>query len=128
MVLLKVNNEAARLNLASTSQKILKQYEDVAEGMEANFTNHMLGEMRKSVNKETPDSAAMDYYNSLMDDEHSKTMAASKNGLGVKGMILDQILPQHLKQLRNPQAAQHQIAKYESSPGRKDSAKEISHE
>lgn len=79
MVVLKVNPQA-RLDQASTSQKILKQYEDVAEGMEANFTNHMLSEMRKSVNKETPDSASMDYYNSLMDDEHSKMMAASKNG------------------------------------------------
>lgn len=127
MVVLKVNPQA-RLDQASTSQKILKQYEDVAEGMEANFTNHMLSEMRKSVNKETPDSASMDYYNSLMDDEHSKMMAASKNGLGVKGMILDQILPQHLKQLRNPVAPQQQIAKYESVSGRADSAKEISHE
>lgn len=121
-------NPQARLDQASTNQKILKQYEDVAEGMEANFTNHMLSEMRKSVNKETPDSPATEYYNSLMDEERSKMMAGSKNGLGVKGMILDQILPQHLKQLRNPVAPQQQIAKYESVSGRADSAKEISHE
>ncbi len=121
-------NPQARLDQASTNQKILKQYEDVAEGMEANFTNFMLGEMRKSVNKESPDSASTEYYNSLLDDERSKMMAASKNGLGVKGMILDQMLPQHLKQLRNPVAPQQQIAKYESVSGRADSAKEISHE
>lgn len=75
----------------------VKPYEEVAEGMEANFTSHMLAEMRKSIPKETPDSSAMDYYNSLMDYERAQAMAKSDSGLGVKKVILDQIVPQHLK-------------------------------
>jgi Rod binding domain-containing protein len=75
----------------------IKPYEDVAEGMEANFTSYMLQEMRKTVPKETPDSTSMDYYNSLLDHERAQMMAKSDTGLGVKRVILDQIVPQHLK-------------------------------
>jgi Rod binding domain-containing protein len=75
----------------------VKPFEDVAEGMEANFTAHMLAEMRKSVPKETPDTPAMDYYNSLLDSERAQLMAKSESGLGVKKIILDQIVPQHMK-------------------------------
>ncbi len=75
----------------------VKPYEDIAEGMEANFTTHMLAEMRKTIPKETPDSSAMEYYNSLLDFERAQLMAKSDSGLGVKKVILDQIVPQHLK-------------------------------
>lgn len=75
----------------------VKPYEDVAEGMEANFTSYMLQEMRKSIPKENPDSSAMDYYNSLLDYERAQSMAKSDSGLGVKKVILDQIVPMHMK-------------------------------
>ncbi len=75
----------------------VKPYEDVAEGMETNFTSYMLAEMRKSVPKETPDSSAMDYYNSLLDSERAQLMAKSDSGLGIKKVILDQIVPQNMK-------------------------------
>lgn len=90
----------------STDNKILsntpkespiKPYEDVAEGMEANFTSYMLAEMRKTIPKETPDSSATNYYNSLLDSERAQLMAKSESGLGVKKVILDQIVPQHMK-------------------------------
>ena len=76
----------------------IKPYEEVAEGMETNFTSHLLAEMRKSVPKETPDSSAMEYYNSLMDFERAQLMAKSDTGLGVKKVILDQIVPANMKQ------------------------------
>lgn len=75
----------------------VKPYEDIAEGMETSFTSHLLAEMRKSIPKETPDSSAMDYYNSLLDYERAQLMAKSDSGLGVKKVILDQIVPNHLK-------------------------------
>lgn len=75
----------------------VKPYEDIAEGMEANFTSHMLAEMRKTIPKENPDSSAMEYYNSLLDYERSQLMAKSDSGLGVKKVILDQIVPQNMK-------------------------------
>jgi len=74
-----------------------KPYEQIAEDMEANFTSYMLQEMKKTVPKETPDSSAQEYYNSLLDSERAQTMAKSDSGLGVKRVILDQIVPQHLK-------------------------------
>jgi len=78
-------------------KKALRPYEEIAEGMEANFTNHLLQEMKKTIPKDNPDSAPMDYYNSLMDSERSQLMAKSETGLGVKKVILDQIVPAHLK-------------------------------
>lgn len=85
-------------NLANTQRtNPVKPYEDIAEGMEANFTSYMLAEMRKTVPKETPDSTSMDYYNSLLDSERAQLMAKSDSGLGVKKVILDQIVPLNMK-------------------------------
>ena len=53
--------------------------------------------MRKTIPKEEADSSAMEYYNSLMDYERAQLMAKSDSGLGVKKVILDQIVPQHMK-------------------------------
>ena len=105
---MKINPQAQALSTAQKSNPV-KPYEDIAEGMETNFTSHMLAEMRKTVPKETPDSSAMEYYNSLMDYERAQLMAKSDSGLGVKKVILDQIVPHNMKQyLKNshPQVRQ----------------------
>ena len=96
MVRLKINPQAQGL---STSQRTnpIKPFEDIAEGMEANFTSHMLAEMRKTIPKETPDSSALEYYNSMLDSERAQLMAHSNSGLGIKKIILDQIVPQNMK-------------------------------
>lgn len=100
----------------------VKPYEDIAEGMEANFTSYMLQEMRKSIPKESPDSSAMEYYNSLLDYERAQTMAKSDSGLGVKKVILDQIVPQNMKHyLKNARQLQ-------ARQGMTETAKENTHE
>jgi Rod binding domain-containing protein len=96
MVRLKITPNQANTAPAQRTNPV-KPYVDVAEGMEANFTAHLLQEMRKTVPKDGPDSSAMDYYNSLMDYERAQLMAKSDSGLGVKKVILDQIVPQHMK-------------------------------
>jgi Rod binding domain-containing protein len=101
MVRLKINPQAQSLsNIQRTNP--LKPFEEIAEGMEANFTSHMLAEMRKTIPKEAPDSSAMEYYNSLLDYERAQLMSKSDSGLGIKKVILDQIVPQNMKHyLRN---------------------------
>ena len=107
MVRLKVNPDFK--SVPNRQANPVKPYEDIAEGMEANFTSHMLAEMRKTVPKEEPDSSAMDYYNSLLDYERAQLMAKSDSGLGIKKVILDQIVPQHMKHyLKNSQASNGQ--------------------
>ena len=96
MVRLKVSSNS-QLHGISTKTNPVKPFEDIAEGMEANFTSHLLAEMRKTIPKESPDSSAMDYYNSLLDYERAQLMAKSDSGLGVKKIILDQIVPSHMK-------------------------------
>jgi Rod binding domain-containing protein len=103
MVRVKITSQAQALPTTQRTNPV-KPYVDIAEGMEANFTAHMLAEMRKTVPKETPDSSAMEYYNSLLDYERAQTMAKSDSGLGVKKVILDQIVPQNMKHyLKNDQ-------------------------
>jgi Rod binding domain-containing protein len=96
MVRLKINPLSPSIQNNHYNSPI-KPYEDIAEGMEANFTSHMLAEMRKTVPKDAPDSSAMEYYNSMLDHERSQLMAKSDTGLGVKKIILDQIVPSHMK-------------------------------
>ena len=109
MVRLKIHTDAKALSVSTPRHNPVKPYEDVAEGMETSFTQHMLAEMRNSVPKETPDSPAMDYYNSLMDSERAQMMAKSDTGLGIKKVILDQIVPQNMKHyLKKPQAGYSQ--------------------
>jgi Rod binding domain-containing protein len=87
----------SHINLNSKVSNPVKAYEEIAEGMEANFTSHLLNEMKKTVPKDNPDSSAMEYYNSMLDSERSQLMAKSESGLGIKKIILDQIVPNHLK-------------------------------
>lgn len=92
---MKVTPQAQALTTQRTNP--VKPFEEIAEGMEASFTSHMLAEMRKTIPKETPDSSAVEYYNSLLDYERAQTMAKSDSGLGIKKVILDQIVPQNMK-------------------------------
>jgi Rod binding domain-containing protein len=105
MVRVKVTSDFKTLPAQNKQTSPVKPYEDIAEGMEANFTSHMLAEMRKTIPKETPDSSAMEYYNSLLDYERAQLMAKSDSGLGVKKVILDQIVPQNMKHYLQQQRA-----------------------
>ncbi|MBY0517733.1 MAG: rod-binding protein [Bacteriovoracaceae bacterium] len=86
-------------------EEMLKPYVEVAEGMETQFSNHMIEQMRKSIPREKELSSAESYYESLMDNERAKSMAQSDTGLGLKRVILDQIVPAHLKQQPSAQQA-----------------------
>jgi Rod binding domain-containing protein len=77
-------------------EKVPKAYKQVAEGMETQFINHMLTEMEKSVKSKKPDSSSVSYYKSLMNYERAKTMATTNDGVGIKEMILKDLLPPHL--------------------------------
>jgi Rod binding domain-containing protein len=109
MVRVKIGNDHKSFPAAQKTNPV-KPYEEIAEGMETSFTSHMLAEMRKSIPKEGNDSPAMDYYNSLLDYERAQLMAKSDSGLGIKKVILDQIVPQnmkhYLKKNSHPEATQ----------------------
>jgi Rod binding domain-containing protein len=99
MVFVTINTAQNNKGLKPVSrEEMLKPYVDVAEGMETQFSNHMIEQMRKSIPREKELSSAESYYESLMDNERAKSMAQSDTGLGLKRVILDQIVPAHLKQ------------------------------
>lgn len=91
------NSQPQRGMKTVSREEQLKPFKDVAEGMETHFASHMIEEMRKSIPRENAPSSAQQYYESLMDYEHAKALAQSDTGLGIKKVILDQILPAHLK-------------------------------
>ncbi len=85
-----------RRNVVGDKYKnVPKPYLKVAEAMEAQFTNHLLGEMRKTVHSANPETQAEKIYKSMLDDERAQMMANSHSGLGVKDLVLDQIYPQY---------------------------------
>lgn len=80
-----------------SSKRVPDAYKKIAVGMERQFIRHMIDEMQKTVKSEKTDSPGEKYYKSLMADERSKIMAEVENGIGLKEIILDQIVPAHLK-------------------------------
>ena len=102
----------SKTNSGNTAKykNVPKPYLDVAKGMEKQFISYMVGQMRNSVKSEVPDSSAQKYYKGLMDNERSSIISNTENGIGLKDMILDQILPSHLKQRANAKAV---IKKYQ---------------
>lgn len=98
-------------------KNVPKDYMRVAEGMEAQFTNHLLNEMRKTIHPTTPQTQAEKIYRSMLDDQRSQMMAKSDTGLGIKDMVLDQIYPRYKQ--RPPQDAVSIYNKSNSQQGEK---------
>jgi Rod binding domain-containing protein len=80
------------------TRQIPQEYMDVAQGMETQFINNMIKEMRKSIPKYKPADSVEEFYNSLIDYERSVKMAATQ-GVGLKEVILEQIYPNYNKPL-----------------------------
>lgn len=79
-------------------KNIPKEYMEVAEGMETQFANQLLAEMRKTIPQNSPKSSSQKIYENFQDYERAKIIAKSQNGLGIKDVVLDQIYPTHLRQ------------------------------
>jgi Rod binding domain-containing protein len=65
--------------------------------MEKQFIRHMIDEMQKTVKSQEEQGPGAQYYKSLLADKRSDIMAQVENGIGLKEIILDQIVPTHLK-------------------------------
>jgi Rod binding domain-containing protein len=89
-------NQARGMKTPSREEQ-MKPYVQVAEGMESQFAGMLIQQMRKSIPREQAPSSAQEFYESMMDQEHADAMAKSDTGLGIKRMLLDQIVPSHLK-------------------------------
>jgi len=63
-----------------------EQLEEIAKGMEENFSNMLVKEMRKSIDEAEEQSSAMDVYQSYLDQEYSRIMAEQEK-LGVGEII-----------------------------------------
>jgi Rod binding domain-containing protein len=114
MVDLKINPLSKPLSHAEQ----IKPYKEIAEGMEEQFTNYLIDQMKKGIPKDEASSSAQNYYESLRDQEYAAKMAQSDTGIGLKRTILEQILPAHLKKTTGVNQ-QGQIA-YNKSQGVQD--------
>ena len=71
-------------------------YMKIAEGMESQFNQMMLAQMKKTVSRANPESAATRVYEQML-DEHYADVMASNDGSGIKDLVLTQIYPQFNK-------------------------------
>ncbi len=87
-------------NMQVNYKNLPQPVKDVAEGLETQFAEHLLQEMRKTIPKENEDSGTLQFYNSLLDHERAKLIAQDENGIGLKEVIIKQLYPQAYKQQR----------------------------
>lgn len=78
-------------------QKVPEQFRNIAKGMEQQFVQHMLQQMEKTAPSNQPDSQATQFYKSLLNERHAEIMTNKDEGLGIQRLILEKILPEHLK-------------------------------
>lgn len=77
-----------------------KEYMKIAEGMESQFNQHLLAQMKKTVDYANPGSPAQKLYEKLLDEHYAEIMASNQNGTGIKDVVLDQIYPQHKRPMK----------------------------
>lgn len=111
-----INNNIKKENISD----VPKEYREVAEGMESEFVNFLISEMRKTVNKEEEDSTAQDFYESMLDNEYSQILSKTRGGVGLQKIILDQIYPQLQNQKKIEQFKEMQRNNLAGEPQAKD--------
>ena len=87
---------------------IPQSYMKAAKGMEKQFLEYMVKQMKKTVNRQKEPSTAMNYYDSVMTTEQTEALSDKDGGLGIRQMILDQIYPQHMRTEANFKQQQQQ--------------------
>lgn len=112
-------------NRLTNKENIPRQYEEIAEGMEAQFVDFLFNEMDKSVVRETPENSSDNYYKSLITYERAQLAAKNNEGLGIKKAILDQIYPSHL---RRPNLVKNGINNIKGEQQDGSTLQEIKHE
>lgn len=94
---LKVNNNRANRNQIQhpdmQKAQMMKAIEKIAGSLEANFVNLLVKEMKKTVPINGEKSQATGIYESMLDEERSRLVSQTKSGLGIKKIIMDQMVP-----------------------------------
>ena len=91
--------------------------------MEGQFTEYLINQMEKTIDRDSTDSSA-DYYRSLLNSERAKMMTKTNGGIGLQKVILDQIYPAHLRnkmnfdiqnRMNNPEFQRNAIKMYQET-------------
>lgn len=89
-----------------------KQVMEVAEGLESQFTNHLLREMRKTSGREL--GPAENIYQSMLDAQRAEMMSQSRTGVGIKDLVIEQLDPNFRQQQFPHRNNQKQIQNYQN--------------
>lgn len=95
------NNNIKKASNASNEKKYIpKPYLDTAKNIEKQFSQHMIEQMEKTINRNSDDSTSTSYYRSLLNSEYSEKLANSDT-LKIQKLILDQIYPKRFRTKQN---------------------------
>lgn len=89
---MKVNSQTQKLSTQERQKLMLSKLQEVAQGMEEQFANLLIQEMRKSIDKTEEGSSAMKIYESMLDQEYSRILA-EQGQLGLSDVIVKQLAP-----------------------------------
>lgn len=119
---------------AKTKEFIPDKFKEVAGSMEQQFSEMMLQEMHKTIDRTEPDNNGEAFYKSLQTQEYAKSLSNGDDGTGLKKMILDQIYPQHMRnelnfrRFQGQQVANNQLKMPKKPEQNLIQGKELNHE
>ena len=97
----KLSGQAHKLQEKSNSIEnehlIPDAYKKIAEGVQSQFIQIMINQMKKTVDKSKKESSAEQFYNSILDSERAGIMSQREDVTGLKKAVLDQIYPTRMR-------------------------------
>ncbi|OUR92856.1 hypothetical protein A9Q84_20295 [Halobacteriovorax marinus] len=91
-----LNNSNIQNSKTINKKYIPKPYLEAAQGMEKQFIQLMVKEMKKTTQGPESTSTGMDYYMDLQSGERADAMV-KKNQVGLQDLILDKIYPEKFR-------------------------------
>ena len=78
-------------------KNIPREYLDIARGMEQQFIQYMIEQMRRTINPANPGSTTLKFYQSLLNSHQASIMAQQNEGRGLQKIIIQQIYQTYKK-------------------------------
>jgi len=110
-----INNTNLQDSKTVNKKFIPEPYLDAAKGMEKQFIQLMVKEMKKTTQSPEANSTGMDYYMDLQSGERADAMV-KRNQVGLQDLILDKIYPEKFRNVHAFNAYKKQTNQMNNRP------------
>lgn len=110
-----INSSSIQNSKTENKKYIPKPILDAAQGMEKQFIQLMVNEMKKTAKGPEAESAGMDYYMDIQSSERADAMV-KRNQVGLQDLILDKIYPEKYRNVHAFNAYKNQQNQMNNRP------------